>query len=127
MSTLTKTKKPDPVRAHQFFRDKNEFTTGPMEVAHMLQEEPENIIVVDVRYKEDYDEEHIPRSVNLPPDLWDTESGLLKDKTNVLVCYTQQCHLASKAAEKFSAKGFPVMEMEGGFQAWKDSDLEVED
>jgi hypothetical protein len=26
----------------------------------------------------------------------------------------------------FASKGFPVMEMEGGFKAWQEQDLEIE-
>ena len=126
MTTLTKTRKPDAGKAHQYFHAKNEFTTGPMELSHRLKEEAENINVVDVRAKEDYDKEHIPGSVNLPRDQWDAEKGLAKDKANILLCYSQQCHLASKAGEKFSAKGYSVMEMEGGFKAWKDYGLETQ-
>ena len=44
---------------------------------------------------------------------------------NVLVCYTQVCHLAATAAVEFAGKGFPVMEMDGGFEAWKEAGLSV--
>ena len=30
------------------------------------------------------------------------------------------------AAVEFASKGYPVMEMDGGFEAWKDSDQEIE-
>jgi len=126
MTALTKIKKQDTAKAQQYFQAKNEFTTGPMELSHMLDEGEESINVVDVRGKEDYDKSHIPGSMNLPRDQWDSEKGLAKDKTNILVCYSQQCHLASKAAEQFSSKGYPVMEMEGGFKTWKESKLETE-
>ena len=52
--------------------------------------------------------------------------GLKKDKINVFYCYTQQCHLAATAALEFASRGFSVMEMEGGFEAWRDNELEVE-
>jgi rhodanese-related sulfurtransferase len=52
--------------------------------------------------------------------------GLSRDKTNILYCYTQNCHLAANAAVAFAAKGFPVMETDGGFEAWKESDLDIE-
>jgi hypothetical protein len=38
-----------------------------------------------------------------------------KDKLNVLYCYSGVCHLATSAAVEFAEKGYPVMEMEGGF------------
>ena len=41
-------------------------------------------------------------------------------------CYSQVCHLAATAAVEFAGKGYSVMEMEGGFEAWKEHDLEIE-
>jgi hypothetical protein len=34
--------------------------------------------------------------------------------------------LAANAALEFASRGFPVMELEGGFEAWKENELEVE-
>ena len=70
--------------------------------------------------------EACPGAVNVSKDKWTTLQGLHKDKVNVLYCYTQTCHLAAQAAEWFAAKGYPVVEMEGGFAAWKAADLEIE-
>ena len=39
---------------------------------------------------------------------------------------TQVCHLAANACVAFASQGFPVMELEGGFTAWKEHDLEIE-
>lgn len=111
--------------AQNYFEAKNAFTTGPMEVADMLKKD-ENIRVIDVRRQEDFEKEHIPGSVNLPKDRWVTLEGLSKETTNILCCYSQTCHLASKAGEFFASQGYPVMEMEGGFEAWKDYELEIE-
>jgi rhodanese-related sulfurtransferase len=115
----------DPAKAKKFFEDKVTFTTGPIELQHMI-EEGEDINIVDVRAAEDYEEGHIPGSVNLPQDKWDTVEGLEKDATNIIYCYSHVCHLAAKAAVEFAGKGFPVMEMDGGFKAWKQHDLEIE-
>jgi len=51
---------------------------------------------------------------------------LRRDQTNVLYCYSPTCHLAAKAAVEFARKGFPVMEMDGGFEAWKENELPIE-
>ena len=115
----------DPVKAKKFFEDKVTFTTGPIELDHMIQED-EDINIVDVRAAEDYEEGHVPGAVNLPQARWETLEGLQRDKTNVVYCYSHVCHLAAKAAVEFAGKGYPVMEMDGGFKAWKDHDLEIE-
>jgi len=34
--------------------------------------------------------------------------------------------MAGSAAHDFASLGYPVMEMEGGFEVWKEKDLETE-
>ena len=82
--------------------------------------------VVDVRAAEDYAEGHIPGAVNLPKDQWHSFTGLRKDKINVLYCYSQVCHLAATAAVQFAEKGYPMMELDGGWRWWKDDGFDVE-
>jgi rhodanese-related sulfurtransferase len=115
----------DPVKAKEYFEDKMTFTTGPIELERMLKEE-EDLAVIDVRAAEDYEEGHIPGAINLPKERWETLEALHKDKTNVLYCYSHVCHLAAAAAVEFASKGYPVMEMDGGFKAWKEHDLEIQ-
>jgi rhodanese-related sulfurtransferase len=115
----------DPAKARAYFENKLAFTTGPIELDHLIRDGA-NINVVDVRAAEDFAKGHIPSAINLPKDRWDSFEGLQKDRVNVLYCYTQTCHLAATAALRFAGAGYPVMELEGGFQTWKDDDLEVE-
>lgn len=121
----TELRKNDPAKARQYFADKIAFTTGPVEVARSLKQGAD-IVLIDVREAEDYAKGHVPGAINLPRDKWSTAQGLRQDVLNVLYCYTQQCHLAATAAVEFAGKGYSVMEMDGGFQAWKDNDLEIE-
>lgn len=118
-------KKNDPGKARQFFADKMAFTTGPVELARNIKQNGE-IVVVDVREAEDYKKGHIPGAVNLPHDNWSTRKGLRKESLNVLYCYSHVCHLAAKAAVEFASDGYSVMEMDGGFEAWKENELEIE-
>ena len=123
-STLTRTH--DPAKAKAYFEAKLAFTTGPVELERMTKSGDNNITVIDVRAAEDYDKGHIPGAINLPREKWDTFQGLSKDKTNVVYCYTQQCHLAANACLHFAGKGYPVMELEGGFEAWKENELDID-
>ncbi|MFY9270487.1 MAG: rhodanese-like domain-containing protein [Candidatus Manganitrophaceae bacterium] len=120
----TQVKINDPVKARAYFEAKMAFTTGPVELERMIG--AGEVQVVDVRASEDYAEGHIPGAVNLPKDRWQTLQGLRNDKVNVLYCYSHVCHLAAAAAVEFSGKGYPVMEMDGGFRAWKDHELDIE-
>ena len=120
----TQVKIHDPAKAKEYFEAKMAFTTGPVELERMVRGGEVN--VVDVRASEDYNEGHIPGAVNLPKDRWQSLQGLRKDKINVLYCYSQVCHLAAAAAVEFAGKGYPVMELEGGFRTWKEHEFDVE-
>ena len=119
--TIDKTQK-----AEEFFANKNRFTTGPVEIRKRIQNGDDDFVLVDVREENDFRKGHVPGALNLPESRWPTLQGLSKDATNVICCYSQTCHLGSQAAEFFARRGYPVMEMEGGFEAWKENDLEVE-
>jgi rhodanese-related sulfurtransferase len=122
---IAELKQVDPAKAWEYFHAKMQFATGPVELDRLIREHAE-VNIVDVRYPEDYDKGHIPGAVNMAKDKWESLQGLRQDKVNVLYCYTQTCHLAAQAGEFFAAKGYRVMEMEGGFEAWKAAELPME-
>jgi rhodanese-related sulfurtransferase len=118
-------KNQDPARAKAFFEQKVAFSTGPVELSHAI-EGHENVVIVDVREAEDYAKAHIPGAINIPKSNWDSAEGLRKDAMNVVYCYTQQCHLAANACVRFAGQGYPVMELDGGFEVWQQHDLDTE-
>ena len=121
---MSKVPKPDAKTALNYFQQKLDCTTGPIELSHWL-EEGAPVNVVDVRAREDYEKGHIPGAISLSRDQWVSAKGLSKDKTNIIYCYSQTCHLAAAAAVEFARKGFPVVELEGGFNTWQKAQLEV--
>ena len=126
MTTATMSVKPNnPTDAKQFFEKKMQFTTGPVELNRMM-EQSQGVNVVDVRAAEDYAKGHIPGAINLPKEKWDALTGLSKDKQNVLYCYSHVCHLAASAAVQFAGAGYPVMELDGGWEAWQEYEMPVE-
>ena len=121
----TELKKNDPGQAREFFEKKMKFTTGPVELSRQI-ENHADLVLVDVRAAEDFERGHLPGAINLPREKWNAPEGLSKEKLNVLYCYSHVCHLAAVAAVQFAGHGYSVMEMDGGFEAWKENDLEVE-
>ena len=121
----TKMMIPNPTEAKEYFEAKMQFTTGPVELDRMIKQ-GEDINIVDVRAADDYAKGHIPCAINLPKENWSTLASLRKDKTNVIYCYSQTCHLAATAAVEFAEQGYPVMEMEGGFRTWNELRLDIE-
>jgi len=116
----------DTRKAADYFEAKLEFTAGPAELNSMI-ERGEPINIVDVRTPEDYRKGHIPNSINLPKEKWSTFEGLSRDRANVVYCYNEQCHLAASGCKLFAENGFPVIELEGGIDAWKQYKLPVEE
>jgi rhodanese-related sulfurtransferase len=108
----------DLKQAQQHFAAKQSFTTGPHELLGMI-DRKEDIVIVDVRFPTDYRKGHVPGAVNLPKGKWHETALLSKDKPNVLYCYNQTCHMAAEAALELIARGYPVVEMEGGFATWE--------
>ncbi len=109
----------DPAAAREFFEKKLAFTAGPAELK-FYKDGKESLNIIDVRAAEHYAEGHIPGAVSLPEEEWDSQKGLTRDKVNFIYCYSQQCHLAARACAFFAARGFSVVEMEGGMAAWRD-------
>jgi len=127
MKTATKPQLalPDPIRASHYFSQKITFTTGPVEL-HRRIKDGDDIVIVDVRESEDFEKGHIPGAINLPKAHWDMPDGLRRDTVNVIYCYTIVCHLGASAAMQFADQGYPVMEMDGGFETWKEHDLPID-
>ena len=101
-----------------------DFTTGPAELNEMINR-GENINIIDVRKKDDFQTGHIPGAANLPEDEWSSFEGLTPGRVNVIYCYSEVCHLSTSAARFFAGHGFPVMELEGGFEQWNAYNLPV--
>jgi rhodanese-related sulfurtransferase len=116
-----------PAAARSFFEAKLAFTLGPVELERWIKTGEDNLAIVDVRAAEDYAKGHVPGAINLPKEKWDNPQGLSRERTNVVYCYTQQCHLAANACARFAAADYPVMELEGGFAAWRASELDIEE
>lgn len=116
----------DSEAATDFFVEKLAFTLGPVELQHMLAEN--KVKLIDVRRKEDYDESHIPQAISIPKDeLTEKLAQLSTNDVHVVYCYNQQCHLGAAAALSLAKHGYPVMELEGGFDVWKNVfEFEVE-
>ena len=107
--------------AMEYFKTNLAFTLGPVELKEMMLEN--NIKIIDVRAKEDYNISHIPNAENIEYDelknkITNDNEYFSKTEINVVYCYNYLCHLADKAAYVIAKAGFPVMVMQGGFKSW---------
>ena len=89
--------------------------------------QPGQALFIDARPADEFAELHIPKALNIPPDL--VEAGLpgkvaslAKDREIVVYCGQVSCDLALKVAEKLQTLGFTrVMAYVGGFRAWDEA------
>jgi rhodanese-related sulfurtransferase len=67
------------------------------------------VVYDTVNASHDYRQGHLPGAINLPNGQWHKASGLSREKTNVVYCYSQTCHLAAQAAQaalEFLSQGY---------------------
>ena len=104
-------------KAQDYFEMRLAYTLGPVELKAMMAKD--NIKLIDVRQKADYDEGHFPDAISIPKDeLKDRLDMLSKEDVNIVYCYNAQCHLAASAAYTLARNGYPTMEVEGGYKTW---------
>jgi len=123
----------DTKKAVEFFTHELNFKTNPHGVKAAIDEGLKNVTIVDVRDAESYAKGHIPGAINVPYEKYDgfegpeTEfPGLRKDGYNYVYCYQLLCNLGQKAAKKFASVGYPVKEIVGGFEEWKNEGNPIE-
>ena len=114
-----------PIKLRAFSEAKQARNASPVEVNRAIVEK-QDIVIVDVRAAEDFAKGHVPGAVNLPREKWDSAPGLSKEKVNVVYCYSHTCQLGGEACAQLAGQGYPVIEMDGGFEVWQSSELEVE-
>ena len=119
MSNIEKLRK-NTDKAKSYFEKKLAFTLGPVELKQMI-EDQEQIMIVDVRGKMDYENGHIKDALSIPKKEIELNlDKLSRDMITIVYCYTGECHLAARAALILAENGFPVMELDGGIEAWRD-------
>jgi rhodanese-related sulfurtransferase len=97
-------------------------TRRPDEVSRLIQQR-EPMAIIDVRSGLEYDIGHIQGAVSLPRGAWGYCEVLGKDELNIVYGSSAASDTVHEAAEEFAGKGYRVVVMEGGFDAWLASGL----
>lgn len=90
------------------------------------------IPVINVLDRGDFNDRHIPGSINVPLSEGDFVQNVqqkLGDKTKpvILYCASSECDASEKAAKKLEAAGFTdVRDFESGIQGWEDAGYKFE-
>lgn len=113
-------------KAAEYFLHKISFSLGPVELKELIENDLNEFNLIDVRDYDDYVDGHIPFAVHMPNDKLDKYFELLsKDKANIIYCYNQNCHLGAKCAYEIAKHGYPVMELDGGFDVWEQFGFDI--
>lgn len=79
-----------------------------------LKEMPKDTILVDVRTKEEYDEGHIPGSINIELDEIEKIVDVIKDKKSHIYLYCRSGHRSGIALNKVKELGYNDLTNIGG-------------
>ena len=79
-----------------------------------------NVIIVDVRTQEEYDEGHIQGSILIPNEtIMNQQPALLPNKDAVILVYCRSGNRSKQAADKLIAMGYTLVYDFGGVTDWK--------
>jgi rhodanese-related sulfurtransferase len=102
------------------YTDKLAYETDSWDLKVAL-EAGENIIVIDARAPQAFENEHIPGAINLPHRSMSVETIEHLDQEALVVTYCDGigCNASTKAALNMTRLGFRVKELIGGLDWWK--------
>lgn len=87
------------------------------EVIHQMNEG--NVMLIDVRPRDEYDAGHILGAVSIPIDQLNDQLILLPTEKNVVAyCRGPYCVYAMQAVETLRSKGFSAVRLEAGVHEW---------
>src|SRR2546422_1876374 len=91
----------------------------PADVVDSVKHGNPDLLLLDLRDKEDYQRGHIKGAVSMPLEEIDKRyQELPRDKEIVTYCYNQYCHLSTLGALKLVEHGIPAREMNVGWSEW---------
>lgn len=79
----------------------------------------DNILIIDVRSKEDYSKKHIPNSYNIPYDFLVNSCLLYLNKEKVYYIICDNGYLSKKASVYLDKKGFKTINVFDGLSSWR--------
>ncbi|MBS1796960.1 MAG: rhodanese-like domain-containing protein [Acidobacteria bacterium] len=125
-SLVSETPAAEPEIARQHFFSKLAFEADVADLVYDLSKGRTDLIVVDTRSPQSYEECRIPGALNLPKIDEATTRDLPKDKLYVVYCWGPACNGSTKGAMKLAALGFRVKELIGGIEYWRRENCPVE-
>lgn len=94
----------------------------------LLDADKNNLVIVDVRTPEEFQQGHVPNAINVPLSEIINNPAILKDsKGKPIVLYCRSGYRAGKAAEALLKDGYQnLRHLEGDIQGWEKAGLALE-
>ncbi len=110
---------PDLTRLKEHFVLKLQATKQLADVVDSVKRGSSDLVLLDMRDREDYQKGHIKGALSMPLEEIDKRyRDLPRDKDIVTYCYNQYCHLSTLGALKLVEHGIPAKEMNVGWSEW---------
>ena len=90
------------------------------EAKKLIEEAKVEIIILDVRTKEEYTEGHIPGAILIPDyEILEKAPNILKDKEQLILVYCRSGRRSKNASEALVSLGYDNVKEFGGIIDWK--------
>lgn len=77
-----------------------------------------DVLIIDLRDKEDYDKGHIPTAINIPYEDLDKQKSYLQH-SNLLIFYCDRGNISLLAARDLMKDGYNIKSLYGGVHAYR--------
>ncbi len=90
------------------------------EVKHRIEHGPHDLVLLDVREKDEYDRSHLPGALHVPRGQLELRVDKeLPDPTARILAYCQYGRISTLAAATLRTMGFQrAVALDGGFDSW---------
>ena len=110
---------PGLTRLKEHFELKLQATKQLADVVDSVKNGGSDLVLLDMRDREDYQKGHIKGALSMPLEEIDKRyRDLPRDKDIVTYCYNQYCQLSTLGALKLVEHGIPAKEMNVGWSEW---------
>lgn len=100
--------------------DKSTYTKISAEEAKKMMDEKGEIIILDVRTEEEYQEGHIDGAILIPDnEIIETAESILTDKSATILVYCRSGRRSANASKELSELGYTNIYDFGGINNWK--------
>lgn len=114
-----------PSITKEYYDSENKVAVSPATLRKMIDEKDGSFILVDLRSKEEYNNEHIIGAINIPAvtmnedEIISAFKKLPSEKTAIVHCYSAYCMLGKQVGQVLANQGIEVRDLNIGWSEWK--------